>query len=50
VTKQQGNPLSFKFGVIIDPSSPDLQCESAGVEDLSYWNSMTLELSSSASA
>jgi len=47
VTKQQDKPLPFKFGVIIDPSCPDMHSESAGVETLSYWNSMTLELSAS---
>jgi len=50
VTKQQDKPLPFKLGVIVDPSCPDMQSESGGVEALSYWNSMTLELSVSNNA
>lgn len=50
MTKQQDKPLPFKFGVIVDPSCPDMQSESAGVEALFYWNSMTLELSVSNNA
>jgi len=50
VTKQQDKPLPFKFGVIVDPSCPDIQGESAAVEALSYWNSMPLELSVSNNA
>jgi len=50
VTKQQDKPLPFKFCVIFYPSCPNLQSEGAGVEALSYWNSMSLELSASNSA
>jgi hypothetical protein len=50
VTKQQNKPLPFKIDAIFDPSCPDLQSKSAGVEALSYWNGMALELSASNNA
>lgn len=50
MAKEQDKPLPFEFGVIFYPSCPDLQSESAGVEALTCWNTMTLELSASNNA